>query len=116
MRNGNGLPLYLPGKEGDPGRTAKDNRRFVEAVLWIMRAGTPWRDLPESFGKWGSVWKGFRRWALEGVFERIFAALSGDPDFDYELIDAYKALWPVAPGRSRYRSFGPISPYSRSCA
>jgi transposase len=77
----------LPGKEGDPGRSAADNRLFIEAVLWIVRAGTPWRDLPETFGKWGSVWKRFRRWALRGEFKRIFAALSDDPDFEYALID-----------------------------
>jgi transposase len=77
----------LPGKEGDPGRSGEDNRRFVEAVLWIVRAGTPWRDLPDAFGKWGSVWKRFRRWTLKGVFEQIFAALSEDPDFEYALID-----------------------------
>jgi transposase len=77
----------LPGKKGDRGRSGKDNRRFLEAVLWIVRTGSPWRDLPESFGNWFSVWKRFRRWALKGVFERIFAALSGDPDFEYALID-----------------------------
>lgn len=77
----------LPGKEGDPGRTAADNRLFVEAVLWLVRAGAPWRDLPEHFGKWGSVWKRFRRWAEKGVFERVFNALSQDPDFEYGLID-----------------------------
>ena len=52
-----------------------------------MRAGTPWRDLPDAFGKWGSVWKRFRRWAVKGVFERIFSAASGDPDFEYTLVD-----------------------------
>ena len=77
----------LPGKEGDPGRSGQDNRLFVEAVLWLVRAGAPWRDLPPRFGKWGTVWKRFRRWAQKGVFERIFAALSGDPDFEYALID-----------------------------
>ena len=77
----------LPGKEGDPGRSGRDNRLFVEAVLWIVRAGAPWRDLPEQFGKWGSVWQRFRRWAKKGVFERIFAAFSQDPDFEYALID-----------------------------
>jgi transposase len=77
----------LPGKKGDRGRSGKDNRRFLEAVLWIVRTGSPWRDLPESFGNWFSVWKRFRRWALKGVFERLFAALSGDPDFEYALID-----------------------------
>lgn len=45
----------LPGKEGDPGRTADDNRRFLETLLWLVRTGAPWRDLPEHFGKWYSV-------------------------------------------------------------
>jgi len=77
----------VPGKEGDPGRSGEDNRRFVEGVLWIMRTGAPWRDLPLHFGKWGSVWKRFRRWAVKGVFERIFDELSADPDFEYALVD-----------------------------
>jgi len=77
----------LPGKEGDPGRSGEDNRRFVEGVLWVVRTGAPWRDLPECFGKWSSVWKRFRRWALKGVFEKLFKALSGEPDFEYALID-----------------------------
>lgn len=42
----------LPGKVGDPGRSAADNRLFWEAVLWIVRVGSPWRDLPEAFGNW----------------------------------------------------------------
>lgn len=77
----------LPGKEGDPGRSGKDNRLFVEAVLWLVRAGAPWRDLPPRFGKWESVWKRFRRWAEKDVFERIFHELSEDPDFEYGLVD-----------------------------
>jgi putative transposase len=77
----------LPGKKGDPGATARNNRLFVEAVLWTARAGAPWRDLPEEFGKWFTVYTRFWRWAQKGVWERIFRALSDDPDFEYVLID-----------------------------
>jgi transposase len=77
----------LPGKPGDPGRSAADNRRFLEAVLWIARVGAPWRDLPDQFGNWNSTFKRFRRWAKNGVFERVFKSLSGDPDFEYAIID-----------------------------
>jgi transposase len=77
----------LPGKEGDPGRSGTDNRLFVEAVLWVARTGAPWRDLPSAFGNWNSVFRRFRRWAEKGVFDLIFKALSGDPDFEYVMID-----------------------------
>ena len=77
----------LPGKPGDRGRTAADNRLFLEAVFWIVRTGSPWRDLPERFGPWNSVAKRFRRWARKGVFEKLFEALSGDPDLEYALVD-----------------------------
>ena len=81
------IARLVPGKVGDPGRSGKDNRLFVEAVLWVVRAGAPWRDLPARFGNWGTVWKRFRRWAEKGVFERLFKALSDDPDFEYGLVD-----------------------------
>jgi len=81
------VAALLPGKVGDPGRSGADNRRFLEAVLWIARTGSPWRDLHAQFGKGNSVFKRFRRWAVKGVFETIFQSLSGDPDFEYALID-----------------------------
>jgi transposase len=77
----------LPGKAGDPGRPGADNRLFLEAVLWMARTGAPWRDLPEAFGSWNTVFRRFRRWAQAGVFERLFQILSGDPDFEYALLD-----------------------------
>ncbi len=78
---------HLCGKSTDCGVTGKDNRLFLEAVLWRVRTGTPWRDLPAEFGNWNSVFKRFRRWAKSGVFDRIFEALSSDADFEYVMID-----------------------------
>ncbi len=77
----------LPGKVGDPGRSAIDNRLFVEAVLFIARTGGPWRDLPDRFGNWNSNFQRFRRWARKEVFDHVFGALSGDPDFEYAMVD-----------------------------
>ena len=64
-----------------------NNRLFVEGVLWIARTGSPWRDLPPGFGKWNTVFKRYRDWAKAGVFQRLFEALSGDPDMEYAMID-----------------------------
>ena len=77
----------LPGTVRDRGVTAKDNRLFLEAVLWRVRVGGPWRDLPSGFGEWNSVFRRFRRWARGGVFQRLFEAVSGDRDFEYVLVD-----------------------------
>lgn len=76
------------GKPEDPGGTGTDNRMFVEAVLWIARTGSPWRDLPALFGNWNSVFVRFNRWSASGVWQRLFAALSDDPDFEYLIIDS----------------------------
>src|SRR5262249_20021874 len=78
---------FLPGQEGDPGVTAKDNRLFVDAVLWIAKTGAQWRDLPERFGNWNSVWKRFDRWARKGIWERIFRELQ-DPDLEWLILDS----------------------------
>ena len=78
----------LPGKPGDVGATARDNRRFVEAVLYRYRAGIPWRDLPERLGDWKNPHKRFSRWAKSGVWERVFQRLAADADNEYAMIDS----------------------------
>ena len=75
------------GKKTDPGRTGGDGRLFLEAVLWIARTGSPWRDLPPALGKWNTVFKRFRDWVKADVFQRIFDALSDEPDMEFAMID-----------------------------
>ena len=77
----------LPGQEGDPGATAKDNRLFINAVMWIAKTGAPWRDLPDRFGKWNSVFQRFNRWCKAGVFSEIMAQLQ-DPDLGVLMLDS----------------------------
>jgi putative transposase len=84
----NKIKDLLPGKQADPGRTAQNNRKFIDAILWIARTGAHWRELPVCFGLWNSVFVRYNRWAKAGVWERLFAALSDDPDFEYLMIDS----------------------------
>ena len=78
----------LPGRSESPGVTAKDNRLFVDAVLWIARTGAPWPDLPERFGKYDTAYQRFNRWAKSGVLARVMEALGGDADLENLLIDS----------------------------
>ena len=77
----------LPGRAGRPGRTAADNRLFVNAVLYVARTGIPWRDLPERFGNWNSVWRRFDRWCAKGVWEAL-ADVLGEPDLEELHLDS----------------------------
>ncbi len=72
----------LLGQPGDPGRSGADTRLFVNAVLWVLRAGAPWHDLPPRSGQWKSVHKRVTRWAKAGVWERGFDPLTPDRDKD----------------------------------
>lgn len=78
---------FLPGQAGQPGVTAKDNRLFVDAVLWIAKTGAPWRDLPERFGNWNNVWRRFDRWARKGVWQYVYEVLR-DPDLEWLILDS----------------------------
>jgi len=77
----------LPGKASDPGRTAADNRLFLDAVLFVLKTGIPWADLPERYGKPNTVWKRFDRWCANGIWEKLAKALS-DPDLEEIHLDS----------------------------
>lgn len=78
----------LPGRPETVGVTAKDNRLFVNAVLYRYRTGIPWRDLPERFGSWKLVYNRYNRWSKTGVWEQVFKLLASDPDNEYAMIDS----------------------------
>jgi transposase len=82
------IEAMLPGKDGDVGRSGADNRLFLEAVLWIARTGSPWRDLPAEFGRWNSAYQRFARWSRAGVWQRVFAALAKERRFREVFIDS----------------------------
>lgn len=74
------LAPHLPPQRAVTGRPAKEHRLVVEAILWRLRTGAPWRDLPETYGPWQSVYTRFRRWQRAGVWDRVLAALQSDAD------------------------------------
>ena len=82
------LEPHLPGKTGDWGGVAHDNRRFINAVFWILRTGAPWRDLPESYGGWSNTHRRFIRWRDKGIWEKLLEQLITEPDFEWLIIDA----------------------------
>ncbi len=98
----NQIQDLLPGKAGDPGRTASDNRLFVDAVLYVLKTGIPWEDLPARYGKSNTVWKRFDRWCAAGVWERIARGL-GEPDLEEVQLDStsIKAHPVASTGRRR---------------
>ncbi len=78
----------LPGQRSHVGVTARDNRLFVEAVLYRFRAGVPWRDLPPRFGNWHRVYVRFHRWSQQGIWQKLFAHLSQEANNEYAMIDS----------------------------
>ena len=82
------IAALVQGKPGDSGRQGLNNRLFVEAVLWIARTGSPWRDLPVEFGPWNSVYVRFARWSDKQVWQRVFAVLRKDADFEEVFLDS----------------------------
>ena len=114
------LAPLLPGRPGTSGRNARNNRLFLDAVVWILRNGGPWRDLPERFGNerfgnWNSVWRRFDRWSKNGVWLRLFEATQ-EADLEWVMLDSTTvrahhgcALHQHAAG-ARKRGTRPMSP------
>ncbi len=82
------LEPVLPGRKGCWGRVAQDNRRFINAIFWILRTGVPWRDLPPDYGDWENTHRRFSRWRDKGVWKRILEHLIQDPDYEWLMIDS----------------------------
>ena len=88
---------YLPRtREGSRGRPAADSRKMLNGISWILRSGAAWRDLPERYGPWQTVYKRFVKWQEAGIFEKIFKDLALDADMqdisiDSTCIKAHKA-------------------------
>jgi transposase len=82
------LEEHLPGRQGIWGGVAKDNRTFINAVFWILRTGSPWRDLPPDYGNWSNVHRRFIRWRDKGIWERLLEILIDSPDYEWLMIDA----------------------------
>jgi len=80
--------LLPPERKPQGGRPAIDNRKMLNAMHWVIRSGAPWRDLPEYYGSWNSVYTRFRRWEKAGVFDQMLEVLSAEPDSESVMIDA----------------------------
>lgn len=99
----------LPGKVGDRGRTAQDNRNFVNSVLWILRSGARWSDMPEDrYGNYKTAHKRFTRWAQKGIWEKVFKYLIKDCDNEYLMLDStlVKAHQQAATFKKKIRLWG----------
>ena len=80
-------PLLPPPSSYQGRPYIQDHRLTVEGILWIARTGAPWRDLPERYGKWITVYQRFRRWTRSGVFEKVLASLNEDLDLGVAMVD-----------------------------
>jgi transposase len=82
------LERHLPGRKGGWGSVARDNRLFINAVFWILRTGSPWRDLPPDYGDWKNTHRRFCRWRDKGIWEFLLEELVDNPDYEWLMIDA----------------------------
>jgi predicted transcriptional regulator len=92
------LSPFLPGQPGQWGGVAEDNRQFLNGVFWILKTGSPWRDLPSYYGNWNSVARRFRRWCSNGIWDKVLEVLKDEPDYVWlRAEDSYRRVHPSAP-------------------
>jgi transposase len=103
------IATRVPGKDGDPGCHGRDNRLFIEAVLWIARTGARWRDLPAQFGKWYTAYTRFRRWTKKGVWPGVFSDLAQDSECEYFFQDGRLNYAPLRALLARELEAGPLA-------
>ena len=114
-------PLVPPRKPGAP---RKDDRLVINGILWKLATGAPWRDLPERYGPWQSVYTRFRRWTVAGVWDQIFAAVqrqadvAGQLDWEVHFVDgtvvrAHQHAAGAKGGTRRRRRWGAAGAASR---
>lgn len=82
------LEPLLPPQRPSTGRPSKDHRTILNGILWILRTGAPWRDLPERYGSWQTVYSRFRRWQQAGIWEQVLTTIQSDAAHDGSLDDS----------------------------
>ena len=101
-------PYFSERQRGDKGRPRREPREILNGIFWIARSGAPWRDLPERYGPWQTVYKRFREWSKSGLIEKIFHELGEDADLqDISIDSTYIKAHKASAGAERG---GPLNP------
>jgi len=88
------IQRLLPKQKTKKGRPAQDHRQLLNGIIWVLRTGAPWRDIPERYGKWTTIYSRFQRWRKSGVWDRMFAELQAlleqesNVDWEVHFIDS----------------------------
>ena len=88
------IEALLPKVKTKRGRPAQDHRQLLNGMIWVLRTGAPWRDMPERYGKWTTIYSRFQRWRKSGVWEKMFSELQtvldveSNVDWEVHFIDS----------------------------
>jgi transposase len=106
------LQPYFPERQmGDKGRPRREPREMLNGIFWIARSGAAWRDLPDRYGPWQTVYKRFKEWSESGLIEKIFHELGEDADLqDISIDSTYIKAHKASAGAERGGSQNPLKP------